>query len=791
MVHAAVAGDRSTVRLTEQGIFMKQRVFFLLLAMVFAQLAMADAPAAPDVAAYERSLRLRDQWIHLTEGIAGPVSWIDDTQYRYRRTVRGGYEFVERRIGSEAMQRAFDHTAIAQALGNATGRSIDALNLPFSDYAHADAGKAIVFHLDDDDEWRCTLRPVSCAKQEAPARGQPRAWGVVRDRSVPADATPKRSPDGRFEAFVENDNLMLRTLETGEVTPLSQDGHARNFYDPQTLIWSPDSRRVALYRVVPGSQRKVFRVESRPPGQVHARVQTQLYPKPGDAVDIETPVLFEVESGHRTVVENTLFPTPFQLSPLYFRADGKTLALRYVERTRKRIRLIEIDAASADARVVIEEVADTFVNDWWQRSHYHDVGARGEEILWMSERDGWNHLYLFDGKTGKPRQLTDGEWVVREIIRVDEARREVWFSATGREPGDPYFKHFYRVDLDGRNLVHLTPDEGWHEVSLSPDGKHYTDTWSRIDKPDVTQLRDARDGRLIATLEQADISALTAAGYRPPEAFVAAGRDGKTPIHGIVVRPTDYDPARRYRVIENIYAGPHDAYVPKTFWPFGYHSGGDKIIGMQMLADLGFIVVQIDGMGTMHRSKAFHDVAWKNLGDAGFPDRILWHKAVAARDPAYDLSRGVGIYGASAGGQNALNALQFHGDFYTVAVAMNGCYDNRMDKISWNEQWMGWPVDESYARASGVDNAHLLRGHLLMILGEQDANVDPASTYQVADALIRAGKDFDLLVVPGGGHAVGRSEEPIDYVNRRLFDFFVRHLLGEKTPDWNKSVTRS
>jgi dipeptidyl aminopeptidase/acylaminoacyl peptidase len=312
-------------------------------------------------------------------------------------------------------------------------------------------------------------------------------------------------------------------------------------------------------------------------------------------------------------------------------------------------------------------------------------------------------------------------------------------------------------------------------------------TWSRVDAAPISVLRDARDGRVLAELERADIRALTAAGYRPPEPFSAPGRDGRTPIWGLIVRPQNFDPQRRYPVIENIYAGPHDAFVPKAFWPFGRHSGGDKIIGMQALADLGFIVVQIDGMGTMQRSKAFHDVAWKNLGDSGFPDRIAWHRALATRDSSYGLSLGVGIYGASAGGQSALGALLFHPDFYSVAVAMNGCYDNRMDKISWNEQWMGWPVDASYARASGVDNAHRLQGRLLMVVGEQDDNVDPASTHQVANALIAAGKDFDLLAVPGGGHSVGRSEQPIDYVHRRLFDFFVRHLQGQPTPDWNRA----
>jgi dipeptidyl aminopeptidase/acylaminoacyl peptidase len=259
----------------------------------------------------------------------------------------------------------------------------------------------------------------------------------------------------------------------------------------------------------------------------------------------------------------------------------------------------------------------------------------------------------------------------------------------------------------------------------------------------------------------------------------------------LIVKPLNFDPAKKYPVIENIYAGPHDSFVPKSFWPFGYHSGGDKVIGMQAQADLGFIVVQMDGMGTANRSKAFHDVAWKNLGDSGFPDRILWHKAAAAKFPWYDISRGVGIYGGSAGGQSTLGALLFHPEFYKVGVAYAGCYDNRMDKIVWNEQWMGWPVDESYARSSGAVNAWKLKGKFFMIFGEQDSNVDPSSSLQVVNALVKAGKDFDLLEVPGGEHTVGRSTGPIDYIERRQFAFFVKNLKGEPTPDWNTSDTRA
>lgn len=760
--------------------------------LLFASVPAFAAPAAaPDAAAYQRSLGLREQWMYLTKGLAAPASWIDAERYRYRRTVPGGFEFVVRRIGSAQVEPAFDQRKLAQALGQTLGHAVDGRRLPFADFEYEKGERAMRAWADGG--WlRCELgADYVCARWTDPAKSsRPRAWGVVRDLSVPADDTPHVSPDGRYEAFVEGDNLVLRARAGGEKRLLSRDGVAADFYDPETIVWSPDSTRVALYRVRPGYRRQVTRVESTPRDQLQPKVRTQLYPKAGDPVDVEQPVIFEVPSGRRIEVPTALFAHPFELSPLAFRTDGRTLAFRYTERGHQRVRLIEVDASSGAARTVVEERSDTFVNDWWYRSEFHDVGGKGREIVWMSERDGWNHLYLIDGNSGRAHQLTRGPWVVRRIVKVDEARREIWFAANGRETGDPYLQNFYRVDFDGKNLERMTPGDGWHELSLSPDAQHYVDTWSRLDQPNVSELRDARDGRLLAELEHGDASALFAAGYKPPQTFSAPGRDGKTPIWGLVVRPTNYDPARKYPVIENIYAGPHDSSVQKKFWPFDSQSSNDRLVGLQALADLGFVVVQIDGMGTMNRSKAFHDVAWKNLGDAGFPDRIAWHKAMAARDPSYDISRGVGIYGASAGGQNALGALETHPEFYTAAVAYNGCYDNRMDKISWNEQWMGWPVDESYARASGVDNAHRLQGDLLLIVGEQDENVDPASAYQVADALIRAGKDFDFLVVPGTGHGVGRSEEPIAYVERRKFDFFVRHLLRQPTPEWNRAASK-
>jgi dipeptidyl aminopeptidase/acylaminoacyl peptidase len=337
--------------------------------------------------------------------------------------------------------------------------------------------------------------------------------------------------------------------------------------------------------------------------------------------------------------------------------------------------------------------------------------------------------------------------------------------------------HYYRIDFDGTGLVCLTPGSGNHTVQFSPNRKYLIDTYSRVDSPPVHELRLASDGKLICELERADASALLEKGWKMPEPFVAKGRDGKTDIWGVIFRPMKLDESKKYPVIETIYAGPHGSFVPKTWRDF---------YSAQSLAELGFILVQIDGMGTNNRSKAFHDICWKNLGDTGFPDRILWLKAAAKRYPYMDLNR-VGIFGTSAGGQSSTRAMLAHPDFYKVAVSSCGCHDNRMDKASWNEQWMGYPVGPHYAEQSNITNAHKLQGKLLLIVGELDRNVPPESTYRLVDALIKANKDFDLLILPGQGHGSGGA-----YGNRRRRDFFVRHLLGIEPPNWNldKNLSR-
>jgi dipeptidyl aminopeptidase/acylaminoacyl peptidase len=765
----------------------------LCMAMAVAFVGWGSCVDAQVTAAdYDRAMGLRDRWIHLTENVADPPTWEEGTaRFFYRKTVKGGFQFVIGDARTGQRQPAFDHEKLAVALSAAVGETFTALRLPFETFRLSNGDRALDVTFDQS-AWTCRLPEYTCAARQGGGGrggrgGQPRSFGTVRDTAVAPDNRPKPSPDGRWEAFVSNFNLVVRAPGASALKALSVDGSEGNGYDPESIVWSPDSTKVAAYRVRPGYRRLVHRVESSPADQVQPKLHAQLYAKPGDAVDLDQPAVFHVSPAKQLTIANDLFPNPYVMSRLAWRQDSRTVAFEYTQRGHQAIRVIEVDAATGTPRAVISEEPKTFFNSW--RKFSHDVGNAGREIIWMSERDGWNHLYLYDGAAGRVKnQITKGQWVVRGVTRVDEEKRQIWFSASGMYPGkDPYLVHFYRIDFDGTNLTTLTEADANHDVRFSSDMAYYVDTYSRVDMPTVSELRRTADRSLIAVLEKGDVSALLAAGFTYPEVFTAKGRDGKSDIWGVIVRPTNFDPKKKYPVIENIYAGPHSSFVPKTFWPFGPHSSGDKVIGMAALAEMGFIVVQIDGMGTMNRSKAFHDVAWKKVGDAGFPDRILWHKAVAATYPYYDVSR-VGIYGGSAGGQNALGGLLFHPEFYKVAVSYNGCHDNRMDKIGWNEQWMGWPLDAHYGESSNVDNAHRLQGQVLLIVGELDMNVDPASTMQVVNALIKSNKMFDLLMIPGGEHGAGRTNGPVEYGTRKQYDFFVKHLLGANAPDWNRTL---
>ena len=607
---------------------------------------------------------------------------------------------------------------------------------------------------------KIVLSPEAFAKLPKPS-------DAVRP-TAKAARPPRRgtSPDGKWRVTVAEHNLTLTEVASKAETALTKDGTPADGYTAD-VFWSPDSKAFVAYRRTPGGDRRVTLVESSPKDQLQPKTSTYFYLKPGDDIPQAKPVLFNVAT--KTAVELTgdvtLFDNPWDLSYEHWSPDSKGFTVLVNPRGHQSMRLLRIDAATGQVTAVIHEACKTFF-DYSNKLFLHYLDATNE-LLWMSERSGWNHLYLLDATTGRVKNaLTSGEWNVRGVEGVDAEKRRIRFRTVGYHKGeDPYHVHHARVDFDGGHFTRLTEGDGTHTLTPSPDRRYLLDRSSRVDSAPVTQLRTA-DGKLVATLETADLSELTAVGWIAPERFCAKGRDGTTDIYGVIHRPTNFDPAKKYRVIESIYAGPHDHFVPKSFQPVRGHT--------QALAELGFVVVQLDGMGTNWRGKVFHDVCYKNLGDAGLPDRVAWIRSAAARYPHLDVAKGVGIYGGSAGGQSALRALLTHGDFYTVAVADCGCHDNRVDKIWWNELWMGWPVGPHYAEQSNVTQAKRLTGKLLLIVGELDRNVDPSSTMQVANALVKADKDFDLLVIPGAGH--GSAETA--YGSRRRADFFVRHLAG-------------
>ncbi|HEX9699688.1 MAG TPA: DPP IV N-terminal domain-containing protein [Acidobacteriota bacterium] len=744
---------------------------FAVMALVVSFVLLAGAPALAQgtIADYQRAMGLSDRFEGLAVEIPDVPTWLEGTsRFWYRTSVAGGNEFVLVDADTNTQGPAFDHARLAASLSAALDEEYTAITLPFRTIEFVDGEQAIEVTVEGD-VWRCELAAYACQATGRQGGGRGGRGGGGGGGGPQGDE-PRPSPDGKWEALINNYNVVVREPGEDELVRLSMDGSEANYYDLDSIEWSPDSSKLAAYRVKPGFRREIHYIESSPEDQLQPKHSTRRYAKPGDVLDKEMPVIFDVTASRARHVDDELFPNAYSLSGLEWREDSSALTFEYNQRGHQVFRVIEVDADSGDARALIEEEMETFFH-YSDKKFRHDVND-GEEIIWMSERDGWNHLYLYDGASGEVKQqITRGDWPVRDVVEVDEENRQIWFIASGMIEGqDPYFEHYYRIDFDGNGLTALTDADANHTVALSPDKQYYVDRYSRVDMAPVMELRRTADQSLVMELARGDVSALVAAGWQAPEAFTAKGRDGSTDIWGVIFRPSNFDPERVYPVIENIYAGPHSSFVPKSFQEFN---------GMREIAELGFIVVQIDGMGTSNRSKAFHDVAWMNLKDAGFPDRILWHQAVAARYPYYDISR-VGIYGTSAGGQSSLGGLLFHPDFYDVAVSAVGCHDNRMDKIWWNEQWMGWPIGPHYAESSNVDNAWRLEGNVLLIVGELDTNVDPASTMQVVNALIEADKPFDLLVIPGAGHTSGG-----DYGQHKRYDYFVEHLHGIRPPAWS------
>ncbi len=689
-------------------------------------------------------------------------NWTEDGKaFWYRREIPGGAaEFVRVDARTGAKTALFDAPRLAAALARESGRAVDPTHLPFRTLRFVNG--AIRFDTGDGG-WE--LDATTYGLKKIDAQGRPaggRRGPAVADAAPRSFRQPTPSPDGKWTARIDGRNILLKSAD-GTESPLTTDGTDAAYYT--RLRWTTDSKRLIAIRAHPGEHKQVYLIQNTPPDGGPAVMTSRGYDRPGDRVDTFDIVTFDpATKAIATGAEGVEYGGAPDLRPT---KDGTRFVYDKMDRGYGRWRVFSLDPTTDRTTTLVDDHPSTFVDSTALISEYL---KSSDEIVYSSERDGWHHLYLADGKGGSA-QITKGPWVVRGVTKVDEAKRQIVFSASGMDVSeDPYFIHYYRINFDGTDLVALTPAKGNHVASFSPDGESLVDSYSTVLDPPVHELRSATTGALITPLEKADVTALIKTGWKPAQPFVAKGRDGTTDIYGIYYKPSNFDPKRRYPVVEDIYAGPQDSFVRKSFSASDYD---------QSIAELGFIVVKIDGMGTRNRSKAFHDVCYKNLADAGFPDRILWMKALAKKESSIDLDR-VGIFGTSAGGQNAGGAVLFHPEFYKVAVASCGCHDNRLDKIWWNEQWMG-PIGPHYAACSNIDNAAKLKGDLLLMVGELDTNVPPESTFRYAAALQAAGKEFDLVVIPNSDHTAGGP-----YGERKRRDFLVRHLLGVDPPDPNR-----
>lgn len=691
---------------------------------------------------------------------------VENTCFWYRNDLSNNTkEFILVNADKGMRQKAFNHVKLAEALSEASDEKYPADKLPFNYIEFTDNGEAFLFNSAEK-TWKCNLKnyEIIISNNTLTVPEEPR-FGQRGPFPGPFFNNQRRravSPDDKWTTFIKDNNVYIRQGEDGEEIQLSSDGEEDNSYT--RVEWAPDCQSVIAWSCEPGDHKEVYRIQSSPPGGGRAVLHTTAYELPGDKLDAFELNIFNISD--RKQIKPELERVDLDSPHPHWNKDGYHFTYEKVDRGHQRFRLIEVNTHDGSFRNIIDEKSDTFIwtahteNLFLSRVNYLD---ETDEIIYVSEMNGWRHLYIINAKTGNQNKITDGQWLVRGIQEIDKENRQICFSAGSFYPDqDPYFVHYFRVNFDGTELVPLTEANGNHSVQYSPDKRYIIDTYSRVDMAPVHELRRTSDGKMVCEIEKADISELIAKGWKAPEVFVAKGRDGKTDIWGIISCPNNLDPGKMYPVIEDIYAGPQSAFTPKSFSPYNRYKS---------LNDLGFIVVKMDGMGTAHRSKTFHDVCWKNLKDAGLPDRILWHKAVAEKYTYYDISR-LGVYGVSAGGQSAAGAVLFHPEFYKVAAAFCGCHDNRMDKASWNEQWMGYPVGPQYSESSNIDNAYRLQGKLFLMVGEMDNNVPPESTMRFVDALIKADKDFELLVVPGSGHGMGGS-----YGWRRMEDFFVRHLL--------------
>lgn len=738
------------------------------------------AHAQPDYAKAERMLTWNTAPLVVNEVTA--VTWLaDSSRFWYRVTRPNGAEFILVDPVALTQKPMFDQLRLATALTRmeAGKASYESWKLPFQTFTLLNGDKTLRFQSKG--RWiECDLTRYDCAVSSY----------------KPRPASEIVSPDSQWVAYVKDYNVWVKRAAGGEDTQLTTDGirfWAYGVTDPRpgqirsgeavapAINWSPDGKKLLVMRT---DERGVGMFPLYSSTTIRPQSYLMPYALPGDSIyEKGTRYLIDIASkSSKAITPAAVFSIGFGRGGGTWDADSKTFVYGDLTRADKVASLYRVDIATGNRTRLAFDSSATYVD---QTAFHVFPGGRG--TMGMSERDGWKHLYLFDANGAVQRQLTEGPWLVADVVRVDNATGTIYFTGQGRgDTQNLYFTKGYRVRIDGTPVEALTSEDAEHTVRVAPGGKFIVDSYSRVDLPPVTVLRTG-DGKILKTLERADITALLATGFRAPEPVKVKARDGVTDLYGMIWKPNNFDSTKVYPVIDNIYPGPQLTTGPTGFVPNNngnpLQAGYSQYSQAKALAELGFIVVNLDAMGTTHRSKAFRDTWYANMGDNGLPDHIAGLKQLASTRPYMDLNR-VGIYGISGGGFASTDAILRYPDFFKVAVSTAGNHDNRSYNMHWGEKYTGVLVRDTIRKTDNFESqanltmAANLRGKLFLIHGDMDDNVSPVNTLRLADALIKAGKVFDMMIIPDAGHMMYF----MPYVHRLHWDYFVRHLRGEEPP---------
>jgi len=713
-------------------------------------------------------------------------NWLPGDKFWFRDLNSQGSEFILVDPAKKTRSAAFDQSKVAASLGTATGKTYNALMLPFRSFSYTPDNSAIIFTAEGK-QWKCDLKSYECVPDDEKMSGS--ASGVQSGRRARGGrGNDMLSPDGKKAAFLRDYNLWVRDVATKKETQLTTDGIKDFGYatdnagwkqgEGPIMAWSPDSKKIATFKQDQRNASDMYLVTTN---VGKPTLKAWKYPLPGDK-NIITIQRLIIDVDNAKVINFQIPPDPHRAtlsddiasSGAFDDADWSDDATQFAfvstSRDHKQEKFRIADASTGAVREVFEEDAPTQYESGWGSINWKYL-QKTNEIIWFSERDNWGHLYLYDAATGKVKnQITKGDWVVTQILKIDEKNREIYFMSDGHEVENPYFSQFYKVGFDGKHLSLLTPEEGNHEISLSPSKNYFIDSYSKPDVPPVTVFRDL-NGKLLADVEKADVSRLQASGWKAVTPVALKAADGKTDIYGLVFTPTNVDPNKKYPVIDYIYPGPQGGSVGS--WGFAA-SRGDN----QALAELGFVVVAIEGTSNPLRSKSYHDMSYGNMAENTLPDQIAGIKQLAQKYPYMDTTR-VGIWGHSGGGFATAAAMFRYPDFFKVGISESGNHDNRNYEDDWGERYDGLAANANYDAQANENYAKNLKGKLMLAHGLMDDNVPPENTLLVVEALEKANKDYDLVVFPNSQHGYGGYSP---YMMRRRWDYFVKNLLGGTPP---------